>query len=393
MIKISKKNILYLIALFFNLLPSYSVSVFVSSVFIQPRYFWLPFIFFKNRHEFRFNYFIAIGCSLLLISILVPIIGWFFGRKFSLLDLGMVINWIYLIFFCAATLKNVNLFNNFIKIFLVLNLVYILLQLAFYYFDLAEYSMIHSNVPFHVESGYQITSGIFEWWPRYTGLFVESGPLTLFLCFTFLYIFQNRDFYSNKIIYLIMLAIIFSQSKFLILFLPFLTFEIILIKLSFRVYENLISPIGILLISTCICFGIYLIFYLTDLNSFLSENLIAYDLRLAGVQGSLDDLNKLKFFGTMLQGTNFEAGDGSVELIGLDIFSVLFLGYGVFFGFLMILLIISVAVYSNMKFKLTAIAILVLAFLSTGSLLVPHYTFFIIYCCLIHHRENSIRVP
>lgn len=387
----NRDKVIFAIALFFNFTPSFSLSALVSSVFVQPRYFWLPFFAFKGDAKIKLDSYTILGLWLLCISTIAPIVGVFFGRQTSLLDFAMIINWVYFILFYSETIKNENLFNLYIKWFLWVNIIYILVQLILFYAGYSKYTMLHSNIPFHVNSEYSIDVGYFEWLPRYSGLFIESGPLTLFLCLTFLYMVQVRYFFSTGIIVCTLIAIIFSQSKFLLLFIPLFLLELSLLHLSKRMYKFLTSPsimISTFLVAILIS---YEIFVLTGLNEYLSLNLIAYQLRLDGIQDAIDGVSKLGVFGRALLGSNFEEADSTLSLTGNDIFSILFMGYGVVLGSIILISILLVPLLSRMQYKYTFLSLLVLAFLSSGSLLVPHYTFFIIYCALINASHNNIR--
>lgn len=378
----------YLIVLMFHLFPSYSLSVLVSSIFIQPRFFAFPFLLI-NVGKVKIDRGIIVILLLLLISAFVPIIGLLFERSLSLLDAALILNWLYLLLFYHATVKNIDIFNKFIKLFLWINLIYIAIQLIFYYAGLPELTMVHSNVPFHVESGYTIEPSVLDWLPRYTGLFIESGPLTLFLCCTFLYLVQNKEKFSKSLIFFIGLCIVFSQSKFEIVFIPMILLEGYISTRYASVYEKLVSPKLFIAYSATIILSIYVVFTATQLNESLVAVLPAYEQRLDAIQESLENLHAVKIFGNIYQGSNYDASNGQIDLQKWDIFSILFFGYGVVAGALMLLLILSVPIILNIKFKFTTLALLILALLSSGSLLIPQYTFFIVYCLLIHNRECS----
>jgi hypothetical protein len=380
----------YLIALAFNLSPSYSISVWVSNIFIQPRYFWTP-LFLLERGSVKKDFLTKIVFLLLCISCVTPAIGIFFGRTASLLDVALIVNWVYLLFFYSATLKHISLFNGFLKLFLWINIFYIAFQLAAYYLGLPKLTMVHSNVPFHVEFGYVIEPSLLDWLPRYSGLFIESGPLTLFLCFTYLYLIQNKDIFSRKLLFFVFLLILFSQSKFILVFFPFLLIESYFISKQESLYKKLTSPGIFIICITSILSLVALLFLITPINDYLVVNLIAYELRLDAILDSINNFGNINAFGNILQGSNYDVTDGALELQKWDIFSILFNGYGVTFGSAIILMLISVPVMSDIRYKFTSVGILLLAFLSTGSLLVPQYSLFLIYCRLVHYKINMRR--
>lgn len=385
----SNNKICYLAVLFFNLLPSFSLSVFFSSVFIQPRYFAIPFLLFFLR-SIAINFENIVYIFLLLIAVFIPIVGNFFERQNSLLDAALIVNWIYLLLFYNATLDNKKLFHDFLNLFLWMNLVYITFQLVAYYLGYPQFTMLHSNVPFHVESGYVIEPSFFNWLPRYTGLFIESGPLTLFLCFTYLFIIQNKEHYSRKLRFLIFVAIALSQSKFLLLFLPLLLLETFFIGAFPNVYKKLASPKIFMVFFIVTGFFIFSIFNILNLSDYLIVNLVSYELRLDAIKESIEGFSNIKLFGNIFQGSNYDASSGTQELQKWDIFSILFYGYGVLFGVVVVLLILAVPLATNIQYKFTFIAVLILAFLASGSLLVPQYTFVLIYCGLLKLKSKSV---
>ena len=219
----------YKLAYFFNYFPSLSMSVIFTPIFVQPRYFWLIFILVLGLPKIKKNPVTRLAIFLIIVSVMVPLLGYFFGRGFSLLDFAMIINWIYLLLFSSLVFNNINLFNKFIKFFLWGNIIYSIAQILMVNFGYAQFSMIHSNVPYHVDFGYEIAASYVDWLPRYSGFFIESGPLTLFLIISYLYIIQQKEVFSGTLKFLVLLTILFSQSKFLLVFIPIYLFELFLI--------------------------------------------------------------------------------------------------------------------------------------------------------------------
>ena len=134
---------------------------------------------------------------------------------------------------------------------------------------------------------------------------------------------------------------------------------------------------------------ITVLFFTSDIHIFLSQNFSAYTVRSDDLLRSIDNASNLNFFGSMLQGTNYDASDGMIPIAGLDVVSVLITGYGVAVGVPILLLIFNYVICSRIYFKFTYVAILILAFLASGSLLVPHYTFLIIFCYIIDQSRRQ----
>lgn len=380
----------YKIALLFNLFPSFSISVWFSSVFVQPRFFSLPFLLqaFANFKITKWNLLLLIN---IFITVFTPIVGLMFKRDFYYLDIAYVISSTYALAFINFTLKNdtnISTFNKFMHASLILNICYIFLQVIFYYSGFPELTMKHSNIPFHVNSGYTVPPGIFFNFPRYTGFFIESGPLTFFLCLSFLYLIQKGVNFPKYLKILVLMIIVLSQSKFLLLFIPLLLLESFVKRYFARIYKIFINPLFFgCLICTIVFFFLMVIFNDFKFNQYLSETIPAYQLRLNGIRASLEAIWHVEIFGKGLLPTNFYKPDASYELLGLDVFSVVFFGYGLIMGSILIISYILVPVLANFDYKFTFCAILFLGFLSSGSLLVPQYLYALTFI-IVGHRQN-----
>ena len=383
------KDITYKIAYFFNYFPSFSLSPLFSSIFVQPRYFWLIFLVVLGLPRVKNNSVTRLAFYLIVLSTVIPPLAYFFGRSLSLLDFAMIINWVYLLFFSALVFNNISAFNKFMKFFLWGNIIYSGVQILIVNLGYAQFSMIHSNVPYHVEFGYEITAMYVSWLPRYSGFFIESGPLTLFLIISYLYIIQQKESFSGLLKFLVLLVILFSQSKFLLVFVPMFLLELFLIRMSSKIYDTLTRPVIVIFLSGLSLALASILFFTSDIHMIFSQNLAAYQLRIDDFLHSISKVYNLNFFGSMLQGTNYDASDGTVQIAGLDVVSILIFGYGVFFGVTILVLIFNYVLCSRISFKYTYLAILVLAFLASGSLLVPHYTFLIIFCYIIDQSTRQ----
>lgn len=382
----------YVLALLTNIFPSYSISVWFLSIFIQPRFFSLPFLVLDG-FRFRVNRWTGLLLTNVLIAVFTPLIGFLFNRQFNLLDIAYVLSALYAFLFLSTAIKddeNIRLFNKFLVVTLAINAGYIVLQLFFYYAGFPQLTMIHSNIPFHEISGYSIEPGILMNVPRYTGLFIESGPLTFFLCLSFLYLVQERVNFSLRLKIIVFLMILFSQSKFLLTFLPMLMLEGFFMRYFRRAYAVAIRPwfigaallIGVLVLLT-------FIFADFSFGEYLAANIPAYQLRLDSMRFSLTSLLDMAPFGQGLLGTNYDTPDAKFELNGIDIFSVVLSGYGVYMGLLMILSFLLFPVLASIKYKYTYCLVLVMGFLSSGSLLIPQYLFAIVYPVLAHYQRRA----
>lgn len=382
----------YKFNLFLNIFPSYSISALVTNIFVQPRIFGLPFLLDKS-FKFKINIFNLFLILNFLICFFIPLIGPFFERRFYYLDFAYFLSSLYTLFFVNIVIKNeknIDKFNTFVKLSLLINFWYILLQLFFYYIGLSQFTMIHSNIPFHVDSGYVIEPGLISFIPRYTGLWIESGPLTFYLCLTFPYILQKGNIFPKYLIYLSFILIFFSQSKFLLIFLPTIFFEILLIKFSPSLYKMILKPWNFfLLITIFLLLILTLIFGDFEFHSVFSTEIPSYALRLHGLRESLNSFSDFGFFGKGLLPSTIELNDVKFALEGSDAFSIVFLGFGFYPGLILLLTILLIPVFSFMNYKITFCSVLIFGFLSSGSLIVPQYLFAVTYAIVAHYQNKK----
>jgi hypothetical protein len=250
--------------------------------------------------------------------------------------------------------------------------------------------MMHSNIPFHVDDGYWISRGAILGIPRYTGLFIENGPLTFFLCLSFLYMIQRGVTFPKYLKILVFLAILFSQSKFLLLFVPVLFLELTAKVFFPRLYRLFVNPFFYLgLLAFIIIIFLLTIFNDYKFSQYLSAHIPAYNERLSGIRASLSALGQVEIFGKGLLPTNFHLPGATYKLLGLDVFSVVFFGYGLLMGTVMILTYILMPVLAKIDYKFSYCAILFLGFLSSGSLIVPQYMFALTYVIVSHYQNMN----
>jgi len=384
----------YKINLFFNIFPSYSISAWVSSIFVQPRLFALPFLINKD-FKFRLNKWNFLLLVNFLICFFIPLFGFFFDRAFYYLDIAYVLSSMYAFFFIntvVSTEKNIKLFDSFLYLTLMLNFWYILLQLLLYYTGFSQYTMIHSNIPFHVNSGYTIEPGFISFIPRYTGLWIESGPLTFFLCLTFPYIIQNGVKFPGYLKLIVFLLIFFSQSKFLLIFIPIVFLEFLVKKVLPRFYRLSVRPLFIILVLTLFISSILIIIFGDfQFHKDLSNEIPAYELRLNGLRAGLSSISDIGPFGKGLLPTNIDLKGVKFALQGSDAFSIIFLGYGLYPGSILLLSILLIPVFADITYKYTLCAVIIFGFLSSGSLIVPQYLFAITYGIVAHYQNRLLK--
>ena len=379
----------YKLTLLFNAFPAYSPSAMFTSIFVQPRWFSLPLLITGNIN-IRWNKWKLLLVLNIIICLTVPIIGIFYNREFSLMDIAYMISSIYALAFLSVTVENIGIFNKYLTYFVLANFTYVIVQISLYYLNYPELTMIHSNIPFQSITQYDIQPGLLFGFPRYTGLFVESGPFAFYLCLTFLYIIQQGVRSSGSIKTIVIVMILFSQSKFLLAFLPILFFEKIFSSAFPRIYIIITRPISMLLLRfSTIIIMISIIFTDFEIIDYFSKTIPAFELRLEGIRYSLSSLVDLDPFGKGLLPSNIEVQDSIYELAGLDAFSIVIFGYGLYMGAAMIIALVLFPILASIKYKYSFITVLLMGLLSSGSLLIPQYMFAIIYSVLAHYQNRS----
>jgi hypothetical protein len=192
--------------------------------------------------------------------------------------------------------------------------------------------------------------------------------------------------------FLVFLAILFSQSKFLLLFVPVLFLEATAKAFFPRLYKLFVNPFFYLgLLSFIVIIFLLTIFNDYKITQYLASHIPAYRERLSGIRASLSAIGKVEIFGKGLLPTNFYLPGATYKLLGLDVFSVVFFGYGLLMGTIMILTYILVPVLAKIDYKFTYCAILFLGFLSSGSLIVPQYMFALVYVIVSHYQNTNFQ--
>ncbi|WP_414753745.1 hypothetical protein [Anabaena sp. CCY 9910] len=361
------KKILY-INFFLLFFPAFSLSYPFTGVYFQSRILGLPFLvlyFLLNifNKKIIITKQIFIFLFPLKIAIIVPFLGLLANRKFSLIDIGYMTSFLYLILFTLVVKKEKVLFVKFTKIFTVANIVYSIWQVFLMNLGLAQFAMIHCNLP--SKSDYTIPVGILPSIYRFSGLFNESSPLLFYLCSSYIFLCEinkNKLEKDVKIIqYATLFMIIISGSKLSFAFLSLLFISKLLSLIKDRGYRNLLNI-------SLIAIGL---FFLTtnysEIIDILSQNLTAFKPRYESIHNSTTSLLQIEILGNgFLPSSTGEAG-------GLDAITIIIGGYGVLFGFTIILtFLVWILVETNFNFIF--VAVYILGLVSNGSLLVSQYT-------------------
>ncbi len=374
-----KKILLYinLILIFF---PAFSLSYLFTGIYFQSRILGLPFlclyIFLKNRKIQKDLLFFLIP---LLISIITPILGLLNNRNFSLIDIGYILTFLYLIVFAQAMGSNLNLFINFINLFTLTNILYALIQTIFMNIGLDSVAMIHSNLPITIKSGYVLPSSILPYTYRFSGLFNESSPFMFYLSCFYIFILEINEKERAKITLifqgLTLLTILISGSKYSY---AFLIVYVVIKAISSIKNKN----IRVFLYTNILIIVIYIfINYYSIIVTFLSESLPAFDERKSNLENSLLSLSQLSLIGNgFLPSSTGESG-------GLDAITIVFGGYGFLLGLTILISFFGFILVSKVKNKAIFIAVYILGLSSNGSFLISQYTLFFTMIYVINRKK------
>lgn len=158
-----------------------------------------------------------------------------------------------------------------------------------------------------------------------------------------------------------------------------------------RVYRFLSrSSVALLITAFLFVFVFAFLYQDAEFNRDLGQNVPGYDLRLNGLKASIAQLTELEPFGKGLMPSNYEMDNPKYELLGLDAFSIVFYGYGVIAGVGMLASLIMFPVLASLDYKFTILAILLLGFMSSGSLIVPQYLFAITFSVVGHYQNRAL---
>ncbi len=375
-----KKILLYinLILIFF---PAFSLSYAFTGIYFQSRILGLPLLClytFLNKREIRKDL-LLFGIPL-LISIVTPILGRLTDRTFSLIDIGYILTFLYLIIIAQAMSNNLNLFINFINLFTGANIFYALIQTIFMNLGLDSITMIHSNLPITIKSGYVLPPSILPYTYRFSGLFNESSPLIFYLCCSYIFFLELdiKDISKNtQIIKLFTLfTILISGSKYSY---AFLLFHIVIKIVSAIKDKNIRKVLArmLLIIITYVFVNYYSMIVIS-----LSESLPSFDDRKSNIENSLISLSEFGLIGNgFLPSSTGESG-------GLDAITIVVGAYGFLFGITILGSFLAFILISKLKNKSIFVAVYILGLSSNGSFLISQYTIFFTMIYVINKINN-----
>ncbi len=360
--------------------PAFSLSYPLTGVYFQSRILGLPFLCwytFFNKREIRKD--LLIFGIPLLISVVIPILGLLTDRNFSLIDIGYMLTFLYLIIFAQAMGRHLNLFINFINVFTFANILYSLIQTIMMNVGLDSIAMIHSNLPLKATSGYVLPPSILPYTYRFSGLFNESSPLMFYLCCAYIFLGEidakNTSKITRNIQVLTLLTILVSGSKYSYAFL--IIYAVIQVVSTIKDKNIKILLSTILLMMTTYLF----INYYSMIVTSLSESLPAFDERKSNLENSLISLSNLGLTGSgFLPSSTGESG-------GLDAITIVVGAYGFFFGIAILISFLVWILVSKVKNKAIFIAVYILGLSSNGSFLISQYTIFFTMIYVINKQQ------
>lgn len=347
------------------MLPAYSLTQVLLNIYTSNRFLsliLLPILlFFKfkkkivlNHPETFFILFIGffIGYTILAISE---------GRNVAIY-FGYVVAFLYIILLFWLIDINHDFFLKFMKIFLLFNFFYVVIQIFLLNVGLGSWAMWHSNLM--AQTDYTIPIFVSEPFYRYTGLFNESSPFAFYLaiCHAFFTVFDNKKY---KRLALILLIFSGSKAGYLYLLLYYFIYS------GSRVLKFLLG--GVLLFLSVGFFYFYDQFFLLTYSE----------------MASLSQRQEAIFYNeTELSPFGVNLGSTSEGELALDFFSIFSSGFGVV-GLVAIIFLFTLF-YRSIKSNRRHFFILplLIGLLSSGSLLIFQYSliFASLYYCHLRGR-------
>lgn len=348
------------------LLPAFSVFQILFGTYVQNRLSWLPFSILllylsKYRKLYAFNFSVILFLIFFLFyTILANINDWDMVFYF-----GYLLTFVLLFITNSMVFIEKKMFLSFLIYFLLFNFLYVIFQLLCLNIGYPHLALIHTNLA--AQNIYVIPVFFNEPFFRYTGVFNESSPFAFYLIITFCF-FQclNEKYLLYRNVALILL--LFSGSKLAYLFL--------LLHVIFFTKMRIVRFLSFIVIFCLFYLFLFEMDFLLKLTSGESASLIN---RMMGLDNSFS--SDLSYWGTGLK----KSSTGEVPL---DIFSILFNGFGVC-GTIFIFLFI-IMFYSSIRSKYKKIFILpfLLGGVSNGSLLIFQYSL-LSYCLVFLHKNDS----
>ena len=340
----------------------------------------IPIRYIYNIYIFKYVKYNVHRCSvyfliLPMIHILYMSLGEVFtNRKFNLIDISYLLNYIFIFMSINIVYKYPEEFIRFMYIFTVINISWAFIQNIMLIIGVNDidilmlFSNIKSNSYSIPPSPYIGQYGFY----RYSGFFHESAPFVIYLLFShFLFTYVS---YRKNLKNIIFIAILLSGAKIGVLY---IVLNILIVFLSFfriKLSYVIVSTLSIVFVS------------IPFLNEYLLINVngTGYGtlyLRFSSVFSSFNEFTNS--FETILFGLGFLPSSATMGANrGLDFFSVYIVSNGIIGTIILIFpyvfMIIKANKYLTLKEENVMVSSLFLSLLTSGSLLIIQYTYFIL---------------
>lgn len=339
-------NIFY----YLNFLPSFSIFQSLVKFYVSSRFLsliFLPILLYKKRFWIVDKSLLPI-ISLLFFFILFSTIA-LVDNRHVVVYIGYVIAFIYIVMFYYVVKYYPDFFLNFMKLFLVLNAIYVFVQIVFLNIGLTAFTMFHSNLP--AQNNYEIPVFIGEPFFRYTGLFNESSPFAFYLIICFVF-FDQIGYNYKKYKNIALVLLLFSGAKLAYVFLM-MHYAFFSKNLFFKFIFKTIF----------IIFLLSFFYFYEDLSNLVSGQTASLNQRF----NSLIGFDNITWLGTNL-------GKSSEGDMGLNYFSIFISGFGLIGFIFSICMFILFYLFLKTKNKIYFIFPFILGLLASGSLLIFQYS-------------------
>ena len=245
------------------------------------------------------------------------------------------------------------LFLRFFKLFFLLNCLFVVWQICCINLGLTSLSMLQSNLPAQSEAGYEIPFFVKPPFIRYTGLFNESSPFSVYLMICMCFFKALGKDYKGYF-YVTLFLILLGGAKIGYLFLIIYSLFFVKSKLIKIAALSLFIIVAFILVCN---FDLLMEFSHGEVRSIMS--------RMSSFEDSRE--SELTLFGSGIK----TSSNGKV---GLDMFSILTSGFGLIGSIAILLSIIGYYWISKSPIKKYMILPFIMAALGSGSLLILQYS-------------------
>ena len=354
-------------------LPSFSYATFLSLPPAQNYALVVPFVILFAISKIKIiNFPIAI---FIMLNIGYIVIASYLGeyQSLTLLLAYLLLSFNVLLIYNFSKLPEFKrVIYNFFKLFFYINLFYCVYQNIVISLGLGSIAMLHSNDLLQMTHGYVPPEFL---WPfhRVTGLFNESSPFTFYLIAYSWFIYSQKSI-NYSLLSLIFLCILMGGSKLGILFI-----SCFLIIVLFQVYSVILLGI----------YAVYLSYAVTSANGIIDTLFFG---RAGSIYKRLSQTTDSLTESTDNSVVAFNYTTTSSGGLSLDLFSVIVNNFGYFYLICIIaffMLTINAVKVSNTS-KIMLLTILILGFISNGSLLIPQYSILLIFMFYFNsHFKNA----